>query len=63
MKTVDFIDRCKELHDPTNQYTRCWLSIGHNSDHRRYSDPEKPAIEWSVSTEMSLVERIKEALS
>lgn len=36
--------RCPALHDPANHHTQCFLDPDHDGPHRRYAEPEKPAI-------------------
>lgn len=54
--------RCPALHDPDNRHTQCFLDPGHDGPHRRYAEPEKPAIEWARPRVITLTEWIKERI-
>ena len=55
--------RCPALHDPANHHTQCFLDPGHCSAHRRYAEPERPAIEWARPRVITLTEWIRERIS
>ena len=57
------MNRCGALQDSTNPNTQCWLGPGHSSTHRRYAEPERPAIEWTQPRVITLTEWIKERIS
>mgnify|MGYP001187279397 FL=1 len=55
--------RCPALHDPANHHTQCFLDPDHDGPHRRYAEPEKPAIEWDRPRVITLTEWIRERIS
>lgn len=55
--------RCPALHDPANHHTQCFLDPDHDGLHRRYVEPEKPAIEWDRPRIVTLTEWIRERIS
>jgi len=55
--------RCPALHDPDNRHTQCFLDPDHDGPHRRYAEPEKPAIEWTQPRIITLTEWIRERIS
>lgn len=55
--------RCPALHDPANHHTQCFLDPDHDGPHRRYAEPEKPAIEWTQPRVITLTEWIRERIS
>ena len=54
--------RCPALHDPANHHTQCFLDPDHDGPHRRYAEPEKPAIEWDQPIVITLTDWIKERI-
>ena len=55
--------RCPALHDPANHHTQCFLDPDHDGPHRRYVEPERPAIEWTQPRVLTLTEWIRERIS
>ncbi len=54
--------RCPALHDPANPRTQCFLDPDHDGPHRRYAEPEKPAVEWDKPRHITLAEWITERI-